>query len=134
MGRGGSSGVLAIDRGVGVVSIDVGGGVFQARQIRQPGKISAQRLKVMESKVVKNLTVDAKLVLHLVLPRAGTFRQRNFFIARKATIRIWGTLRSQEGSHEKLFSYPGNCAFSKPNRTFARRSGQPSTRRANHAG
>src|SRR6266403_1707417 len=83
----------------------------------------------MESKVVKNLTVDAKLVVHLVLPRAGTFRQRNFFIARKATNRLWVTLRSQEGSHEKSFSYPENCAFSKPNRTFHRRSGQLSTRR-----
>src|SRR5258708_25515869 len=114
MGRGGSSGVLAIDRGVGVVSIDVGGGVFQARQIRQPGKIPAQRLKVMESKVVKNLTVNAKLVQHLVLPRAGTFRQRNFFIARQATIRTWGTLRSQSRSHEHLCPSPCNGAFSDP--------------------
>src|SRR5258708_3309921 len=134
MGRGGSSGVLAIDRGVGVVSIDVGGGVFQARQIRQPGKIPAQRLKVMESKVVKNLTVDAKLVVHLVLPRAGTFRQRNFFIARKATNRLWVTLRSQEGFHEKSVSYPETCAFSKSNRTFAGRSGQPSTARKCYVG
>jgi len=129
LGQGYCNGFLAIDRGQAVVRIDVGGGIFQARQIRQPGKIPAQRLKVMESKVVKNLTVDAKLVLHLVLPRAGTFRCRNFFIARKATIRISVTLRSQEGSHEKSFSYPENCAFSKSNRTFHRHSGQPSTTR-----
>jgi len=129
LGQGCCNGFLAIDRGQAVVRIDVGGGVFQARQIRQPGKIPAQRLKVMESKVVKNLTVDAKLVVHLVLPRAGTFRQRNFFIARKATNRLWVTLRSQEGSHEKSFSYPENYTFSKPNRTFHRRSGQLSTRR-----
>src|SRR6266849_9088561 len=78
----------------------------------------------MDGQVVKNLTVDAKLFLHLVLPRAGTFRHRNFFIARKATVQFWVTLRSQEGSHEKSFSYPENCAFSKLNRTFHRRSGQ----------
>src|SRR5216683_4717616 len=78
----------------------------------------------MDGQVVKNLTVDAKLFLHLVLPRAGTFRHRNFFIARKATVQFWVTLRSQEGSHEKSFSYPENCAFSKLNRTFDRRSGQ----------
>src|ERR1700719_2271178 len=83
----------------------------------------------MESKVVKNLTVDAKLFLHLVLLRAGTFRHQNFFIARKATIQIWVTLRSQEGSHETSFSYPETYAFSKPNRTFHRRSGQPSARK-----
>src|ERR1700720_4144611 len=83
----------------------------------------------MESKVVKNLTVDAKLFLHLVLLRAGTFRHQNFFIARKATIQIWVTLRSQEGSHETSYSYPESYAFSKLNRTFHRRSGQPSARR-----
>src|ERR1700730_2483781 len=82
----------------------------------------------MEGKVVKNLTVDAKLFLHLVLPRAGTFRRRNFFIARKATVQIWVTLRSQEGAHEKPVSYPESYAFSKSNRTFHHRSGQPSAR------
>src|SRR3984957_16011753 len=83
----------------------------------------------MESQVVKNLTVDAKLFLHLVLLRAGTFRHQNFFAARKATIKIWVTLRRQEGSHETSYSYPESYAFSKPNRTFHRRSGQPSARK-----
>src|SRR6202795_1201682 len=82
----------------------------------------------MEGKVVKNLAVDAKLFLHLVLPRAGTFRLRNFFIARKATVQIWVTVRSQEGAHEKSVPYPESYAFSKSNRTFHRRSGQPSAR------
>lgn len=51
--------------------IDVGGGVLQASKIGQPGEIPGERLKAMEGQVVKNLTVDAKLFLYLVLPCAG---------------------------------------------------------------
>src|SRR5579864_167534 len=88
----------------------------------------------MEREVVKNLAVDAKLFLHLSLLRLGTFRHRNFCIVRKATVQIWVTLRSQEGSHEKSVSYPERCPFSKFNRTFHRCSGQLSACRRSWLG
>src|SRR5580692_5013127 len=78
----------------------------------------------MNGQVVKNLAVDAKLFLDVSLLRAGTFRHRNFCIARNATVQIWVTLRGQEGPNEKTVSHPERYAFSKSYRTFHRRSGQ----------
>src|SRR5882724_10032375 len=78
----------------------------------------------MQSKVVKNLAVDAKLFLHSTPLLAELFRCRNFFIGPVATAQIWVTLRGQEGSHEKSFPHTQSYTFSKPNRTFHRRSGQ----------
>jgi len=73
----------------------------------------------MESKVVKNLAVDAKLVVHLPPPTCGDVPPAELLHRPiKQPFRFWVTLRSQEGSHETSFSYPENYTFSKPNRTF----------------
>src|SRR5258708_11132101 len=78
----------------------------------------------MQSQVVKNLAVDAKLFLHSTPLLAELFRCRNFFICHQATVQLWVTLRCQEGSHEESFSHTQSYTFGKSNRTFHRCSGQ----------
>jgi len=81
---------------------------------------------MVQRQVIKNLPIDAQLILHLPPLSSEPFRTRNFFPANKPTVRFWATLRRKEGTHETSISYSQKCAFIQFDRIFARRYGQPS--------